>query len=92
MSASLVGSEMCIRDRDCADCGLEFANSRCRDLGPPSIHTVGGRSGVYARSGAECTPWEFRGAKVEAVLGPARFKPRMPEVILHCTHGGIFGR
>eukprot|EP00969_Alexandrium_andersonii_P002153 94341-Alexandrium_andersonii.AAC.1 len=67
MSASLVGSEMCIRDRD----------PRPREA--PPAHPAGSlrrqiRRLREQRRGAH--PSRASGIDVEAVPGPAQFKPR----------------
>eukprot|EP00969_Alexandrium_andersonii_P325685 14390281-Alexandrium_andersonii.AAC.1 len=68
---------MCIRDSCCAgfsppratdcadcglaDCGLDLAISRFRDLRTPSRPAFVGRFGISTKNGAERTPRELRG-------------------------------
>eukprot|EP00969_Alexandrium_andersonii_P094880 4191354-Alexandrium_andersonii.AAC.1 len=54
----------------------------------PPIHIFVGGFGSCARKGSERTLGSF-GDKFEAVLGPAQFKPRTPEAISRCAHGGL---
>eukprot|EP00969_Alexandrium_andersonii_P065891 2904840-Alexandrium_andersonii.AAC.1 len=35
------------------------------------------------------SPSRASGTRFGAVSGPAQFKLRTPEAILHCTHGGV---
>eukprot|EP00969_Alexandrium_andersonii_P055671 2453808-Alexandrium_andersonii.AAC.1 len=60
MSASLVGSEMCIRDRDPP---REAPPAR-----PPA--RFAGRFGNCAKNGTERTPPELQGLHLRSFLGP----------------------
>eukprot|EP00969_Alexandrium_andersonii_P243233 10744090-Alexandrium_andersonii.AAC.1 len=65
---------MCIRDRDC---GLESANSRFRDLGPPqSTYSINVRWQIRVLRGRSLRmhPSGASGDKFEAAPGPAQFQ------------------
>eukprot|EP00969_Alexandrium_andersonii_P197005 8703967-Alexandrium_andersonii.AAC.1 len=64
-----------------ADCGLELANSRLSDLGPPQsqFSPADSESARKKRRGAH--PSKASDIMFEAIPGPARFKCRAPEAI-----------
>eukprot|EP00969_Alexandrium_andersonii_P149585 6614541-Alexandrium_andersonii.AAC.1 len=49
-----------------------------------------GRSEFCAGCGTERTPSGASGTSFEVALGPAHFKLRTPEAILHVPHGGLW--